>query len=121
MPTTDTYDFAFSGTADNFLSVFIGGTPTATGTSQLPTVTGGTQIGFETVGLGRLFTYVGSASLTAGTAKVYLVVKDKGLFTGVIISEEAKLVPAPLPLLGAGAAFGWSRRLRRRVRGVQQV
>jgi len=24
-------------------------------------------------------------------------------------------VPAPLPLLGAGAAFGWSRRLRRRV------
>lgn len=25
-------------------------------------------------------------------------------------------VPAPLPLLGAGAAFGWSRRLRRRIR-----
>jgi hypothetical protein len=25
-------------------------------------------------------------------------------------------VPAPLPLLGAGAAFGWSRRLRRRLR-----
>jgi len=25
--------------------------------------------------------------------------------------------PAPLPLLGAGAAFGWSRRLRRRLKG----
>ena len=25
-------------------------------------------------------------------------------------------VPSPLPLLGAGAAFGWSRRLRRRVK-----
>ena len=25
-------------------------------------------------------------------------------------------VPGPLPLLGAGAAFGWSRRLRQRVR-----
>lgn len=24
-------------------------------------------------------------------------------------------VPGPLPLLGAGAAFGWSRRLRRRI------
>ena len=24
-------------------------------------------------------------------------------------------VPGPLPLLGAGAAFGWSRRLRRRL------
>lgn len=27
----------------------------------------------------------------------------------------ASSVPGPLPLLGAGAAFGWSRRLRRRV------
>ncbi|MEB3167830.1 MAG: hypothetical protein VKK97_03770 [Synechococcaceae cyanobacterium] len=24
-------------------------------------------------------------------------------------------VPAPLPLFGAGAAYGWSRRLRRRL------
>jgi hypothetical protein len=24
-------------------------------------------------------------------------------------------VPAPLPLLGAGAAFGWTRRLRKRI------
>lgn len=27
-------------------------------------------------------------------------------------------VPGPLPLLGAGAAFGWSRRLRRRVKAT---
>jgi len=27
-------------------------------------------------------------------------------------------VPAPLPLLGAGAAYGWSRRLRRRIRTI---
>ena len=25
-------------------------------------------------------------------------------------------VPGPLPVLGAGAAFGWTRRLRRRIR-----
>ena len=30
-------------------------------------------------------------------------------------------VPAPLPLLGAGAALSWSRRLRRRVRQVQPI
>lgn len=30
-------------------------------------------------------------------------------------------VPAPLPLLGAGAAFGWSRRLRRRLRSSSLV
>lgn len=29
---------------------------------------------------------------------------------------EAQDVPGPLPLLGAGAALGWSRRLRRRIR-----
>jgi hypothetical protein len=30
-------------------------------------------------------------------------------------SIKVVIVPAPLPLLGAAAAFGWSRRLRRRV------
>lgn len=28
-------------------------------------------------------------------------------------------VPAPLPILGAGAALGWSRKLRRRIKDVQ--
>jgi hypothetical protein len=28
---------------------------------------------------------------------------------------EYQYVPGPLPLLGAGAAFGWSRRLRKRI------
>ena len=30
-------------------------------------------------------------------------------------SPSGAAVPGPLPLLGAGAAFGWSRRLRRRI------
>ena len=30
-------------------------------------------------------------------------------------------VPGPLPLLGAGAAFGFSRRIRRRIKGVSLV
>jgi hypothetical protein len=33
----------------------------------------------------------------------------------VLGAPEAAPAPAPLPLLGAGAAFGWSRRLRRRI------
>ena len=32
----------------------------------------------------------------------------------LIIGQQAD-VPGPLPLLGAGAAFGWSRRLRKRI------
>jgi hypothetical protein len=33
----------------------------------------------------------------------------------VILGAPTAAVPGPLPLLGAGAAFGWSRRLRRRI------
>jgi hypothetical protein len=33
----------------------------------------------------------------------------------VIVGAPAAAVPGPLPLLGAGAAFGWSRRLRKRI------
>jgi len=33
----------------------------------------------------------------------------------VVIGAPSAAVPGPLPLLGAGAAFGWSRRLRKRI------
>lgn len=45
---------------------------------------------------------------------------DSGVFLkGGSITQtapETDSVPGPLPLLGAAAAFGWSRRLRRRIR-----
>ena len=34
---------------------------------------------------------------------------------GPCASDPTSSVPGPLPLLGAGAAFGWSRRLRKRI------
>ncbi len=40
------------------------------------------------------------------------------VFGSQSISIQAEKVPGPLPLLGAGAAFGYSRRLRKRVKGV---
>ena len=33
----------------------------------------------------------------------------------VILGAPTADTPGPLPLLGAGAAFGWSRRLRKRI------
>jgi MYXO-CTERM domain-containing protein len=33
-----------------------------------------------------------------------------------VLDAPGTEVPGPLPLLGAGAAFGWSRRLRQRVK-----
>jgi len=38
-----------------------------------------------------------------------------------ITNFEAVPVPAPLPLLGVAAAFGFSRKLRKRIRGRQQL
>ena len=41
---------------------------------------------------------------------------DDGSMTSSTLSPVLPApVPGPLPLFGAGAAFGWSRRLRRRV------
>ncbi len=36
----------------------------------------------------------------------------------VVLAAPASAVPGHLPLLGAGAAFGWSRKLRRRIGAV---
>jgi hypothetical protein len=36
-------------------------------------------------------------------------------FNGPLATRGTASVPGPLPLLGAGAAFGWSRQLRRRI------
>lgn len=34
------------------------------------------------------------------------------------VSGSSTSVPGPLPLMGLGAALGWSRRLRRRIKGL---
>ena len=39
---------------------------------------------------------------------------NDGSITSSTLAPQA--VPSPLPVLGAGAAFGWSRRLRRRLK-----
>jgi MYXO-CTERM domain-containing protein len=44
-----------------------------------------------------------------------------GTYQALAQSPTPASVPGPLPLLGAGAAFGWSRRLRKRIHGVLPV
>ncbi len=39
-----------------------------------------------------------------------------GIFGANFSVAEAEAVPGPLPLVGAAAAFGWIRRLRKRVK-----
>jgi hypothetical protein len=57
------------------------------------------NLGFTTTGL------IGTWSLTGTSETIQL-------FLG---NPPAAAVPGPLPLFGAGAAFGWSRRLRKRI------
>jgi hypothetical protein len=41
---------------------------------------------------------------------------QSGTVTSSLVTPVPVPTPGPLPLMGAGAAFGWSRRLRRRVK-----
>jgi hypothetical protein len=59
------------------------------------------SLGFTTTGL------IGTWTLT-GTSETIQVILGAPTPSGAT-------VPGPLPLLGAGAAFGWSRRLRKRI------
>jgi uncharacterized repeat protein (TIGR03803 family) len=66
------------------------------------------------------------ATLTAAGNGVYYGSTSKGGAndTGAIFEFDpnaSSSVPGPLPLMGAGAAYGWSRRLRRRIQAVRPV
>ena len=45
-------------------------------------------------------------------------VVSKDVLTNIKDTYTQEEVPGPLPLLGAGLAFGWSRKLRSRVRAA---
>ena len=70
--------FDLTATADNALSFFVNGTPTALGT-MMPSILGGTQIGFEQRNLNRLHTFQGYAEVRQGPNTLYAVVRDRFL------------------------------------------
>jgi hypothetical protein len=114
------YDFNFKGAGDNALEFYVNGT-VDTSVALRPTITGGSKMtvtGADTYS--SLSTYSGTVFLNPGIHSAYMVLIDKGSFTGAIIQQSSfeaspPRVPGPLPILGAAAAFGSSRRLRRRL------
>lgn len=55
-----------------------------------------------------------------GNDSLYFIVENVSEFGDLTISNfSASQVPAPLPAAGAATAFGYSRRLRRRIKGVR--
>ena len=66
------------------------------------------------------------ALISAGNGKFYGTTTGGGACGVGAIFEfdpgtDSVPTPAPLPLLGAGAAFSWSRRLRRRIQPVRPM
>lgn len=118
--TAGNYFVSLGLTGDNAVSYYIGGTIDATTDPLNPRIVGGTLIGQKALAQGslnELVPIVGFASLVDGTNTAWMVVTDNNIATGVIATTASfdTSVPGPLPLLGAGAAFGWSRRLRKRL------
>lgn len=75
-------------------------------TIELSSITPGTTVNFST-----------PLAIAAGE---FIVFQASGSNASIRLgSLDFQEVPGPLPLLGAGAAFGWSRRIRRRVTAAQ--
>jgi hypothetical protein len=117
----DDYSFDFQAGADNGLLLFVNGT-IDNSNPDLPTITGGTQIGTtEITSFPSLTPLSGLVNLPAGNHTLYAVLNDFGSTTSFLIANNTAYpsspaaVPGPLPILGAAGAFGWSRRLRRRI------
>ena len=70
--------------------------------------------------------YPFAALTSAGNGKFYGTTAGGGVNGFGAIFEfdpgaDSAPAPGPLPLMGAGAAFGWSRRLRRRIQPVRPL
>ncbi len=58
-------------------------------------------------------------ALSGGYTKLY--VRDVYTGTGIVTMQNNFQTPGPLPVLGAGAAFGFSRKLRSRIKAARAV
>ncbi len=83
--SSGTYNFSFTGAGDNDISFFVDGTINSTN-PELPTITGGTQIGNTHTTFTSTGTMTGSVYLTPGTHYAYMVMQDYGGLTCALIS-----------------------------------
>lgn len=103
--TAGLYNFNFQGAGDNAISFYINGSISGTNT-ELPTITGGTQIGSTWNNFGSIGTFTGSAYMNAGTNTAYMVLNDFGGNTGALITQSSFASAAvPEPGTWAGAAL----------------
>lgn len=112
VPSTRDYWVRFRGMVDDRAWVYLGGTVDSTTAPQFPNINGGLLLGelnsFQTFSNTNLL-----LNLTAGTQTINIVVANDLGPSAVMIAPF--YVPGPLPIAGLAAAFGASRRLKRRI------
>jgi len=119
--SADNYDFNFLGGADNALVVYIGGT--VVNNSEAPVIQNPIAQLFQTSNNVSLDPIFNSIFLEPDTYTLYALLQNAPAVgpTGFLLANNntngpVNDVPAPLPLFGVAAAFGASRRLKRRIR-----
>ena len=112
VPTSGDYLMRIKGLVDDRAWVYLGGTISGIGT-PFPNINGGLPLG--TLTSYSTFSNINQVlTLNAGTQTLNLVVANDLGPSGVLIAPL--YVPGPLPIVGIAAAFGASRRLKRRLR-----
>jgi len=124
--TTNTNIFGAAPTSISFTPTYTtpGGATVTFATATTTNLTIGTapnNSNAATQVLGWAFTIAGGGVPLGSTGVIDLLFINQGAgssfsWTGTgSLNIPSSGVPGPLPLLGAGAAFGWSRRLRKRL------
>ena len=111
VPTSRDYLIRLKGMVDDRAWVYLGGTISGVGT-QVPTIAGGVALG--TLNRSETFSNIDQVlTLNAGTQTINIVVANDLGPSAVFMAPL--YVPGPLPIVGIAAAFGASRRLKRRI------
>jgi len=123
--STGVTSFSLLTAADNGITFFVGGMVDNTN-PLMPTMTGGTQIGQESIRLGVLEWVNGDAPVVAGTNYLYAVVRDRfGVdpinpnignygYTGFLVAAVPE--PSSIVLAGLGAGVMVIGAIRRRLK-----
>ena len=111
VPTSRDYLIRLKGMVDDRAWVYLGGTISGVGT-QFPNIAGGVSLG--TLNSYETFSNIDQVlTLNAGTQTINIVVANDLGPSAVFLAPL--YVPGPLPIVGIAAAFGASRRLKRRI------